>query len=260
MHPASPAETPTVPVEAARLKLAQIAAQPELALPEVFRRVCETAADTLAVERAGIWLFVNGDRAMRCVSLFERSGRKHTKGTLLHVGEFPEHLRAAWPTLPCEDTAVDPRTAELRDTYLAPHGITSLLDAPIMRDDRLVGVVSHEHTGPPRTWTADERTFARVVADVVVERMRAAEGALTRPATWPMAQHAPAPPTADRPASLAHDLRDALSGVLADAALVARIPGLPPEALPRLARIEEAVRKAEAIIRERLTPGGEVVR
>jgi hypothetical protein len=235
--------------------LAQLSDQPDLPLPEVFRRVCETAADGLNVARTGIWLLVNGDRAMRCVSLFDRPNRKHTKGTLLPVGEFPSHLRAAGPALPCEDAATDPRTAELRDSYLAPHGITSLLEAPLLRDDRLVGVVSHEHTGPPRIWTEAERVFARTVADVVVERMRVAEGALNKSGAW-SAPHLPAKPQAAvGPKELAHDLRAVLHGILADAAQIAVIPGLPPEAAARATRIEEAVRRAEGLIRDRLTPG-----
>ena len=47
----------------------------------------------------------------------------------------------------------DPRTAELGVAYFAPNGITSVLDAPLIRDDRLVGVLCHEHVGPARTWT-----------------------------------------------------------------------------------------------------------
>jgi hypothetical protein len=256
-----PAPADPVPaVELARTQLAQLSGQPDLPLPEVFRRVCEAAAEGLGVARAGIWLLVNGDQALRCVSLFDRSNHKHTKGTLLSVGDFPSYLLAAGTALPCEDTFNDPRTAELRDTYLAPHGIRSLLDAPLLRDDRLVGVVSHEHTGQPRTWTEAERVFARSVADVVVERMQAAEGVLARTGTWmaPQLRNLSAP---ERPTGVAHELRELLANILTEAAAIVRMAGLPQEAVTRLGRIDNAVHKAEALIRERLGPnGGEVGR
>jgi hypothetical protein len=60
-----------------------------LPLPEVFRRVCEAAADELLVERVGVWLLVNHDKTLRCVNLFERSKRNHTKGATLQVADFP---------------------------------------------------------------------------------------------------------------------------------------------------------------------------
>lgn len=264
MPPAPPTHPDPPAIADARRQLVGLGAQPEVPLPEVFRRVCETAADALGVERAGVWLMVNADKALRCVSLFERSNRRHTKGALLPVGEFPGYLRAvtAGPALPCEDAATDPRTAELRESYLAPHGITALLDAPLLRDGRLVGMVRHEHTGSLRNWTEGETAFARAVADFLVERMRVAEGALTRSGTWAPAapRSAIAAPAAPPSGGVAHDLRDVLAAILADAVLIAGMPGVPADAVARLVRIEEAVAKAEAIIRERLGPGGEVGR
>ena len=247
MTPASPAD----PLDTARARLAALSGETGLPLPEVFRRICEAAAEGLGVERAGVWLLVNGDRAMRCVSLFERSIRKHTKGAMVALGEFATHLRAAGPALPCDDAYSDPRTAELRP-YLTPHGITSLLDAPLVRDDRLVGVVSHEHTGPARVWTAAERDFARTVADVVVERMQAAEGALTRTATW-----LPAAPV-ERPLTFVQDVRSILAGIHTEATLIARTPDLPVEAAARVERIEESVRRADTLLRDQL--GSEAAR
>jgi GAF domain-containing protein len=34
--------------------------------------------------------------------------------------------------------------------YLVPLGVGSMLNAPVRRGDRLVGVVCHEHVGPKR--------------------------------------------------------------------------------------------------------------
>ena len=43
----------------------------------------EIAARTLAVERAGIWLFIDQRQALRCYQLFERSKGEHSEGTVL---------------------------------------------------------------------------------------------------------------------------------------------------------------------------------
>lgn len=243
-HPTAAHDRPAV--ESPRATLTRLPDLPDLPLPELFRRVCEAAADALRVERAGIWLFVTGDKVLRCVSLFERSKRRHGKGTCLSLAEFPSFLRAvsAAQLLPCEAARSDPRTAELRDPYLAPLGITSVLDAPLVRDGRLVGVVCHEHVGPPREWTDDDRAFALRVAELVVNRMKAAEGAL-----WTGPQPRFVVPSC-QPPNAAHDLRNLLSEILAGAELIARTPGLSPGVADRLDRIADAARRGAALVRE----------
>lgn len=233
----------------ARELAARLAAEPDLPLPEVFRRVCEAAADAARVERVGVWLFVNGDRALRCVSMFERSKRKHSKGACVPLAVPSEYLRAVSmaPLLAAPEARTDPRTAEL-GAYLAPNGITSVLDAPLMRDDRLVGVLCLEHVGPPRAWAAPERRVARSVADLVVARMTAAEAALRSPNRV----GEPAPLPAPVPRGAGHEFRNVLNDILAHAQLIGMTPGLPPVAAARVEKLIAAAHRGGDLLRELL--------
>jgi GAF domain-containing protein len=56
-------------------------------------------------------------------------------------------------------------TRELREGYLEPLGITSMLDAPIYFAGQVRGVVCHEHVGKPRAWSNEDCDFAGSVAD-----------------------------------------------------------------------------------------------
>lgn len=223
---------------------ARLAAEPGAPLPEVFRRVCEAAADAVRVERVGVWLFVNSDRALRCVSLFERSKRRHSKGACMPLAVPSEYLRAVStaPLLAAPEARTDPRTCELGATYLAPNGITSVLDAPLMRDDRLVGVLCCEHVGPSRAWTDPERRAARAVADLVVARMSAAETALRSPNRV----EAPAPRAAR---NTGHEFRNVLNEIAAHAELVIRVPGLPAAAAARVEKLLAAANRGAALLR-----------
>ncbi len=69
----------------------------------------------------------------------------------------------------------DPRTSELETAYLAPLGITSILDAPILFQGEVHGVTCLEHIGPTREWTTEERDFAGSVADLVALKFKGAE-------------------------------------------------------------------------------------
>jgi hypothetical protein len=237
--------------------LVRLVAQPDLPLPEVFRRVCEAAADALRVERVGVWLIVNEGKALRCASLFERSKHRHSKGVCLTLAEFPGFFRAiaAAPLVACESARSDPRTAELRESYLAPHGITSVLDAPLARNGRVVGVVCHEHVGPPRAWSEDDRAFALAAADLIVDRMKAAEGMLRTSyrdagfAPKPNGRHAEA-----KPGAAAHEFRNLLAEIIANAELVAHVPGLPAGVADRLARIADAAGRGVSLVRALCEP------
>lgn len=164
------------PMDDARLRISRLSPA-HFELPELFRKLCEIAADTLEVERVGIWLFVNQRSAIRCVCLFERSKRLFSEGATLRVADFPSYFASlkVRKTVPAESAAHDPRTNELQDSYLAPLGITSMLDAPILIDGEMQGVVCHEHVGRPREWATEERDFAGSVADLVALKLKGAE-------------------------------------------------------------------------------------
>lgn len=164
------------PMDDARLRISRLSPA-KLELPELFRKLTEIAADTLQVERAGIWLLVNHRSAIRCVCLFERSKRLFSEGATLRVADFPSYFASlkVRKTVPAESAAHDPRTNELQETYLAPLGISSMLDAPILIDDEMQGVVCHEHVGLAREWTTEERDFAGSVADLVALKLKGAE-------------------------------------------------------------------------------------
>jgi signal transduction histidine kinase len=135
------------------------------------RRILERAADLLEVDRASVWEFTPDHRTLVCVALFVRATRTH--GLLQPIANCPRYLAALEQslTLATDDARADPRTSELVDAYLGPFGIVSMLDAPIRRDGRLVGVVCHEQTGVPRGWALLDQCAAGWVASLVARAM-----------------------------------------------------------------------------------------
>jgi signal transduction histidine kinase len=227
-------------------------------LPEVFRRVCEAAADELRVERVGVWLLVNQDKALRCVNLFERSKRQHSKGATLQVADFPDYFEAvaAMPALPTVCAREDPRTAELKAAYLDPLGITSMLDAPLSRDGRMIGVVCHEQVGPPRHWTSADREFARTVADLVVARIRAAEAQLSRQsAAYAPADGERAEVIGRLATGVAHDFKNLLVIILGKSTSISGRSGLSSDVLAEAKQIADAAERGNALVRELLDFG-----
>ncbi|MFN3928418.1 MAG: GAF domain-containing protein, partial [Thermoflexus sp.] len=87
----------------------------------------------------------------------------------LRAADYPVYFEALRKgrAVDAADARHDPRTRELRESYLEPLGIFSLLDAPIRQGGRVVGVICHEQTGAVRFWTPDEIAFAAAVADLI---------------------------------------------------------------------------------------------
>lgn len=133
------------------------------------RRITETAADVLDVQRVNVWLLDETDGVVRCVDHYDRASGSHERGMELAVDDYPHYfdtLQDNW-ALAVEDTDADPRTTHLTDEYLAPNDIDALLDATLRSEGEFVGMVCHEHVDGARDWTEDEIQFAGNIADLV---------------------------------------------------------------------------------------------
>jgi signal transduction histidine kinase len=146
-------------------------------LREAFGQITEAGAQALGVERCSVWLLDESGERLRCFDLYERQSGRHTQGMALLASDYPEYFAALAEerALAADDACRDPRTRALAPRYLAPHGIGSLLDAPIRYGERVVGVVCHEHVGPPRPFGPEASVFAGSIGDFAARALAAAD-------------------------------------------------------------------------------------
>ncbi len=251
-----PSPEPTRPADAARLELARLAN--DSSLDETVALACEIAAGAMNVDRVGIWFFVEGNSALHCANLYERSIGEHSSGAVLRVADFPEYFAslAIRKSVPAEVAASDPRTAALAEAYLKPLGIASMLDAGIFLRGELVGVVCHEQVGAPREWTTEDRDFAGSVADQIALRMQAAEVSELRTAFQTHEDRMAALDKAEAVAMLAsgvaHDFRNMLTVIAGHGELLAVRADLPKDARNQALAILDAAQRGNAIVQELL--------
>ncbi|HEU4889553.1 MAG TPA: EAL domain-containing protein [Thermoanaerobaculia bacterium] len=146
-------------------------------LAEALRDIAAAGAETLEVERVGIWFYTPGRKALRCDELFERTPAVHSSGNELSGAQYPVYFKAIETerVIAAHDARLDPRTSAFTETYLIPFGVTSMLDVPIRRLGQTIGVVCFEHTGAMRTWTVEDENFATSIADLVATAIDATE-------------------------------------------------------------------------------------
>jgi PAS domain S-box-containing protein len=137
-----------------------------------------TAAHTLGVERASVWLVPPGGDGgeLECAALYRATSDDFESGARLRAAQYPAYFAAlaGHRAVAAEDAATDPRTRELT-TYLRSQGIGAMLDVPLWRGGVVAGVLCCEHVGPPRPWAPDEEEFAANVADIVTLALEAAD-------------------------------------------------------------------------------------
>lgn len=160
--------------------LSELAESPEIYngnLEEAFQTITRVAAVFLCVERVSIWFFTEDRSAIQCAKLFQFTTQEYSQGTVLTATAYPQYFRELTAEQPvvADDAQHDPKTAEFTASYLAPLGITSMLDVPIRSGGRMVGVICHEHIGPLRSWTLEEQHFAVSVSNTLTLALEAAD-------------------------------------------------------------------------------------
>ena len=141
------------------------------------RKIIEIDSQTLDVERVSVWSYTEERTEIVCDDLFFKSKQVHEQGARLQAEHYPKYFQALDEkrTIAAHDARTDPCTSEFTEDYLVPHGITSMLDIPIRLYGRVVGILCHEHTGPPREWAPEEQEFAASVSDMISLALEASE-------------------------------------------------------------------------------------
>ncbi|MCC6294560.1 MAG: EAL domain-containing protein [Bryobacterales bacterium] len=135
---------------------------------QALREICHSAAEALQVRQAGVWLLSGDWSSLHCRQQYNRESGQYSQGARIEARDLPAYFDALRQDRPitAHNALTDPRTAALSDGYLLPLGLASILDTPLRRSGRVCGVMSFEHSGPPRRWTAEEEVFAASIADM----------------------------------------------------------------------------------------------
>lgn len=138
-------------------------------LEAAMQRVAWAAAEALQVSRVNIWRLDPAAGRLTCLVHVDWPEGTTAAGMTLRADDYPAYFAAlrAGRAIDAADAENDPRTRELRETYLRPLSVRSLLDAPIRREGEVVGVICHEQKGAIRHWTEDEIAFAAEMADLI---------------------------------------------------------------------------------------------
>ena len=163
-------------MQAALLELAHLD-DTSLTCSIILPQVTSIVADMLAVERVSLWLLSEDQTELVCQDLYLRGQATHSAGSRLATSSYPHYLAVLKESLVigASNARVDQRTNEFADDYFPALGITSVLDVPIHRQGKVVGVLWCEHVGMPREWTPEAQDFGVSVGQTIVRMIEASE-------------------------------------------------------------------------------------
>jgi signal transduction histidine kinase len=220
------------------------------------RGFTEVVARAMGVARASLWRRDASTGALVCVDLFDARRNRHESGLVLAEREFPRYFSALEDerNIAAADVLSDARTRELGPAYLVLFDIVALLDVPLRRDGKAIGVLCVEETVRRREWTLEEEMFSVAAANLLNlalesdERRRAEE---ELEAARDRAEAASRAKTRFLRA-MSHELRTPLNAILGYADLLAEEVGGDARRTEDAARIRTAGQRLLVLVEEAL--------
>lgn len=135
----------------------------------IAKNILVKSTELLKIPRANAWLMNEDESEMTCLMSYIASTNTFQLESSLKRSEFPiyfEHISKN-DIIISVDAQNEKFNQELREAYLIPFDIQSMMEVPIISGGRLKGIVCFEHTSSKREWTTDEQHFAIALAQLL---------------------------------------------------------------------------------------------
>lgn len=141
-----------------------------LSLEEKLKFIHRKTAETIGSDRTSVWLYNEEKSNISANYIYLKSEDKFVDGTSIYAKDVPHYFEAlkSKQVIDAVDAETHPATYEFKDVYLKPLNIKSMLDIPLLQAENSIGVICNEYVGTQKTFSDDEISFARSVADVII--------------------------------------------------------------------------------------------
>jgi transcriptional regulator with GAF, ATPase, and Fis domain len=137
-----------------------------------FQKVVDCAvrvvAENLNCSRVSVWFFSSDGKSIEAKKVYQNGGFSPVDITLKEE-DYPSYFDALRNKqyIVANDAQKDADTQEFTDTYLKPWSIFSMLDCPIVVDQKVIGVICFEHQDHFKEWQFEDILFVQCVSDFI---------------------------------------------------------------------------------------------
>lgn len=144
------------------LSLATDAELSRMPLRDACAHITELACKELDVCRSSVLLREPEGKGLRSIDLYVRSKDQHFEGVVLKNAELPNFFRELEKSrvIVSVDPMTDPRFDEFPREYILERKVRSIMEIPIRRSGKLVGLLGISETRRRREWHDDEVQFS----------------------------------------------------------------------------------------------------
>lgn len=245
--------------ETARLKLARIRVEGKASRERGARYLVQVSADSLGVGRAGFWLLRDGDRILESECVYRRADAGYETGQRIDV----KATARLWSLLGERRlfSLEAPDHLELLGSfsnYLRQVGARAVLCAPIIREGRVVGMLSFEHVEVAASFSEKQLSFASSVADLAALILEQSERVELEAALQASAENRAEVQKMQALVRLSRSVAHDLNGLLTIVSASAQELSLEAGAHQELGReLDHVVRLGKQLTEQLLTFGGE---
>jgi signal transduction histidine kinase len=142
----------------------------QLSFNEKIKIIYEETSAILNCDRCSVWLYDENKTSITANSIYLKEKNTCVDGTSIFAQHVPDYFKALDEKnlIDATDAETHPATYEFAETYLRPLNIKSMLDVPLLQSGKSIGVICNEYIGNKKTFTEEDISFARSVADVIV--------------------------------------------------------------------------------------------
>jgi len=137
-------------------------------LEEALTYITQTVSKSLIIDRVSIWRYHADAHKIVCVQITDVNDPVHQPEDDLTLAKFPKYYNALMleQVIPTVEAQEHWQTRELKESYLVPRKIVSMLDSPFFVSGKLGGVICCEHR-QKRIWANEDILFVQAVSDIV---------------------------------------------------------------------------------------------
>ena len=127
------------------------------------------SSDAMKVQRVSIWSLDDAQKEIKCHVMYLRNEKNFVSGAVLSRDDYPNYFNAISKgnILAIKDAQTHEATSEFTEGYLKPLDIHSMLDIPIIKEGKVIGVICYEATEQEHQWTITEEDFASATANSI---------------------------------------------------------------------------------------------
>jgi hypothetical protein len=161
-------------------ELMKLTRMPSLQVGELstsLQNILRISTITLRTSRLSLWQYHEVDNVIRCMQIYHHRTNTFESGLTLHYSDFPTYFDTILKEeiIVASDARENEATHEFKTNYLIPNAIFSMMDVPLVFDGKFYGVICCEQEDGLREWNAEDVTFAKSVADIIVLALSASK-------------------------------------------------------------------------------------